>query len=108
MRVTLAYPHEGHAPDETIDVPVEQGRQLLYDGLARLPDQLDDATISAMVPANDTRTVAELRQYAAERGIDLGGATRRAEMAAVIAAAQAAQITSKPEPASGVESEEAR
>lgn len=38
MRVTLAYPYEGHAPDETIEVPDPVGAQLIHDGLARTPD----------------------------------------------------------------------
>ena len=36
MRITLAYPHDGHEPDDTIDVDDEVGRRLVHDGRARL------------------------------------------------------------------------
>lgn len=35
MNVTLAYAYEGHAPDETIDVPRGTAKRLIADGLAR-------------------------------------------------------------------------
>lgn len=82
MLVTLAYPHEGHQPDETIEVDDATGRQLVRDGQARLPEPsvLDD------MRADD------LRAYAAEHRIDLAGATKKADMAAAIRAAEHASI----------------
>lgn len=38
MKITLAYPFDGHAHDETVDLPEEVARQLLADGIARRPD----------------------------------------------------------------------
>lgn len=35
MKVTLAYPYEGHEPDETIDLPDAEARRLVNDGRAR-------------------------------------------------------------------------
>lgn len=39
MNVTLAYPFEGHGPDETVDLPDDVARRLLADGAARRPTQ---------------------------------------------------------------------
>ncbi len=36
MRVVLAYPRDGHAADDVIDVDDETGRVLVQDGFARL------------------------------------------------------------------------
>lgn len=81
MLVTLAYPVDGLGqPDDTVEVDDSVGRDLLRYGKARLPDP-------------GTRTVAELRAYAADRGIDLRGATRRADIEAVIEAAEAPPLT---------------
>ena len=38
MKVTLAYPFEGHEPDATVDLPEQTAKQLIRDGAARLPD----------------------------------------------------------------------
>lgn len=38
MRVTLAYPFDGHEPDETIEVDDSVGRTLIRDGFARAPE----------------------------------------------------------------------
>ena len=35
MRVALAYPFDGHAPDDVIDVVGAVGRRLIADGRAR-------------------------------------------------------------------------
>lgn len=51
MLITLAYPFEGHAPDETVEVADEVGRQMIYDGAARLPDHM--APEPAPQPAPD-------------------------------------------------------
>ena len=72
MRITLAYPFENHDPDETIDVGPEVGKRLIRDGRAR----------------RAAETVDELKQYAAEAGIDLRGATRKADIESAIEAAE--------------------
>lgn len=82
MRVTLAYPFEGHDPDETIEVDDAAGRTMIRDGLARLPDSGD-------------RTVAELKARAKELGVPLKGLRRREDIEAAIASVERA-----PEPAS--------
>lgn len=38
MLVTLAYPFEGHAPDDTVDLPDDVAERLIRDGYARTPD----------------------------------------------------------------------
>lgn len=50
MKVTLAYPIDGHEPDETIDVDDERGRTLLRDGFAR-PADADSAKVVALATA---------------------------------------------------------
>lgn len=106
MKIELAYPFEGHAPDETVDLPADQARQMVIDGLARPALPADEETTAALTRPTDNRTVAELRAYAAERGIDLTGASRRADIAALIGAAEATQVTTT-QPVSGTTSEEA-
>ena len=51
MRVQLAYPFDGHAPDDTVEVDDSVGRQLLKDGRARRPDSLGAATIDEIKAA---------------------------------------------------------
>ena len=82
MLITLAYPHFLGMPDETVEVDDEVGRALVRDGVARLPcpDVLDGMT------------VPELRAYATDHGIDLGDATRKADIAAAIRDAEKASI----------------
>lgn len=82
MIVTLAYTYEGHQPDETIDVADHVGRSLVRDGLARLP--------AADVFAD--QTVEELRAYAADHTIDLGGAKKKTDIVAAIRDAETAAI----------------
>lgn len=38
MRVALAWPYDGHAPDEEVDLPPVVARRLIADGRARLVD----------------------------------------------------------------------
>lgn len=38
-RVTLAYPYDGYAPDDTIELPAVEARTLIADGKAREPDK---------------------------------------------------------------------
>lgn len=82
MKITLAYPRDGHDPDETIEVEDHVGRQLVQDGVARLPDP---ATFDAM-------KADELKAYAGEHGIDLGEATKKADIVQTIRAAEKAAI----------------
>lgn len=35
MRIALAYPFDGHGPDDEIEVDADLGRQLIGDGRAR-------------------------------------------------------------------------
>ena len=87
MLITLAYPHpELGEPDETVKVDAATGRQLVHDGLARLAD--DDAL--------DGLTVPELQAYAEDHGIDLAGATKKADIAAAIRSAEKALIPPQP------------
>lgn len=72
MKIVLAYPYEGHDPDDEIDVDETVGRRMISEGFARHPEQ----------------TVAELRQYAKDAGINLRGASKRDEIEAAIQAAE--------------------
>lgn len=94
MLIQLAYPYDGHEPDDTIEVDDQTGRTLVRDGVARLPG------------VNDHRSVAELRQLAADRGVDLGGATRKADIVAALDAAGGLTVTpssTTPAPAGNTE-----
>lgn len=82
MKVTLAYPYGKHKPDETIDVDDAKARLLVRDGLARLPE----------ADAYDDMTVTELRSYAADNGIDLGGVKSKADITSVIRTQQSKAI----------------
>lgn len=92
MRITLAYPYEGHAPDDTIELDDTDARRLLRDGKARLPE-------------HDAMTVAELREYAAAQGIYIAGLSRKAEISEAIEAAEKISVspTTDVTPASGEE-----
>ena len=92
MKITLAVPYDGHAPNDTIDVDDTDGRRLLRDGWARLPDR-------------DEQTVSELRDYAKKQGIDIAGLSRKADIAAAIEAAETTSVspTTTVTPASGEE-----
>lgn len=81
MRVTLAYPYDGHGPDATINVDEPIGRRLIRDGLARHPEDLDGMTLP------------ELRDYAERNGIDLEDVTKKTDVRAAIDAAQTASLT---------------
>ena len=72
IRIVLAYEYEGHKPDSTITVDPAVGKRLIREGRARRAAQ----------------TVDELKKYAAEAGIDLHGATRKAEIESAIEAAE--------------------
>lgn len=82
MLITLAYPHDGHASDETIDVDPAVGRQMVRDGYARLPDP----------DVLDGLTVEQLTAYAADNGLDVGAARKKADVIDAIRAAEAARV----------------
>jgi hypothetical protein len=74
MRVTLAYPWDGHDPDETVEVDNATGRRLLRDGKARPAD--DEAAgvdvgprVDVLPDPDDGVTFAEVKAYAANRGV---------------------------------------
>jgi len=39
LKIDLAYPYDGHQPDETIEVDDDVGRQMIRDGYARPADK---------------------------------------------------------------------
>lgn len=43
MRITLAYPWQGHRPDQTLDVDDHVGRDLVRSGRARIADEPEPA-----------------------------------------------------------------
>lgn len=63
-----------------VTVPDEDVTRLLAQGFTLAPE-------AAPAPAFDSLTLAELRQYAVENSIDLGAATRKADVLDVIRAA---------------------
>lgn len=75
MRVTLAYPYDGHEPDETIDVDDELGRRLVREGRARLA--LRDAPVESDSGGIPAPTVDELRGYARARGLSVREARKQ-------------------------------
>lgn len=77
MKIILAYPYEGHQPDETIEVDAAVGKRLIREGRAR----------------RAADTVPELKEYAAEAGIPLKGATRKAEIESAVEAAEQARAS---------------
>lgn len=96
MKIQLAYPFDGHAPDETVDVDEATARRLVRDGLARLP------------AVEEFDTVAALRAEAAARGVDLHGLRRRDEIEGALraAAVDSAPSTTVATPTPGAEPEE--
>lgn len=93
MRITLAYPFEGHAPDETIELDDWLARRLLHGGRARVPDAeaaAPPATVALLtvpeIKALRRLNVDQLRAFAAENEIYLGDSQLKKEMLAVIEA----------------------
>lgn len=85
MRVTLAYPYEGHKAGTTVSVDETTARRLLHDGRARLagPGGTD----------LDTLTMTELEAVAKSLRVDTTGLRRKAELRDAIQAAQANAAT---------------
>lgn len=121
MRITLAYPYEGHAPDETIDLDDREARRLLSSGRARLPapelDELATAYVSTIPPATRTRPTFDLEAALADPNADDAAIAKKATVAQllevlgpdvvldagvtkrqILAAIRAAQQTRAPEP----------
>lgn len=82
MHVVLAYPYGDHSPDETVDLPADVAKSLIRSGRARHPDH----------DSLEDESVTELRAYARNHGIDLGGAKRKAEIVAAITAAENQEV----------------
>jgi hypothetical protein len=78
MLVTLAYPHDGHAPNETIEVTDALGAQMIRDGLARVPD-LEHGDPVPEAPAKNAPT-EEWVAYAELVGVDVAPDAHRAEI----------------------------
>lgn len=64
MRIQLAYPWEGHNPDDVVDVDDQQGRTMIREGLARVPDSARDLSMD------------ELRLQARDRGVPTKGLSK--------------------------------
>lgn len=71
MLVQLAYPHEGHEPDEVIEVDADTGRDMVRDGLARLPD------LAGL-------RKAELEELARAEGVAVPAGARKADVEAAL------------------------
>lgn len=114
IRVTLAYPYEGHAPDETIELDDPTARRLIREGRARAatPAPIDalytreqvaemeaararEALLSAPLGELDAR---ELRARARELGVDLAGARKKSVILALLeeASARASETDAPP------------
>lgn len=75
MRVTLAYPFDGHQPDETIELPDPLGRRLVREGRAR--HAADDGPPVADSDGIPPPTVDEIRDYAHARGLSVRAARKQ-------------------------------
>lgn len=76
IRITLAYPYEGHDPDTTITVDEATGRRMVREGWARHAEVGPDSK------------VADLKAYADKHGIDVTGLRSKAEYLAAIETAE--------------------
>lgn len=105
MRIVLAYPFEGHAPDEIIDAERAVARKLLNSGRARVAP--DVVAAAAPVTPLTKMTVKELKAYAAEHSIGIAPHVRkRLDIAEAIRAAQTREPSTQT-PDSGSKNEEA-
>lgn len=117
MRVTLGYGWDGHAPDDTIEVPDSVGRRLLREGKARRADdevaaEREAADAVPEAPAQPAEphflkmTLSELRAFAEQHEIDIPTDVRkRPAIAELVRAAWTRE--SAPAPDAGTETEEA-
>lgn len=87
MRITLAYPHDGHDPDETIEIEDRRGRAMIQNGVARPAPEVEP---------DETWKVDEVKSWLADHPeVDATGATTKAQFLAAIAASK----TRAPNPA---------
>lgn len=80
MKVQLSYPYKSKAGDQhdvgdTADLPVNEANRVIDSGYATKVDATDDL---------DDLTVAELRDRAEADGIDLAGATKKADIVSAL------------------------
>jgi hypothetical protein len=73
MRIQLAYEHEGHEPDDVIDVDDATGQRLIYEGRARVPD--DEAKSESARPSTSDDKAA-WQQYVSSLGGEPGEMTK--------------------------------
>lgn len=76
MKITLAYPFEGHDPDTTIEIDDVRGRRMIRDGKARRADIGPDSKAS------------DLKEYAEKANIDLTGKRSKQEILTAIERAE--------------------
>ena len=72
MKVTLAHWYKDGVPGDVVDVGADEARDMVRDGIARKA-------------AVDALSVADLKATAEAEGVDLHGATRRADIVARLA-----------------------
>ncbi len=87
MRIVLAYPYEGHEPDETVDLEPVEARRLLRAGRARLPVVDDEPSVRL--------SKADVTAYATEHGVSQNEARRQLRQQAA-GATVAHEITTLP------------
>jgi len=91
--ITLAYPWNGYAPDETVDLEPAIAKQLLRDGKARVAD--DGTEVVDEPLEGDGVTIGNVKAYVAEHGGTLREVAEalRAEAAAAPASTQSTPPT---------------
>jgi hypothetical protein len=72
LRVTLAYPRDGHDAGATVDYPLADARRLVREGMARVHVVGDEPAPTTVKPSR-----ADVDAYAAEHGITKADARRR-------------------------------
>jgi len=90
----LEAPDAPEVPEPAEDAPeapdAEVAEQLEAPDAPEVPEPAEDAPeapdaeVAAVLPAFDDLTIKQLRAYAAEKGIDLGKATRKADIIALL------------------------
>lgn len=69
MKVDLAAPFQGHAPDETVDLPERTARELVSNGLARLTPVVEEWP-------NASWTKDRIIEWASAHSVELTGTTK--------------------------------
>lgn len=80
MEVTLAYPWQGHQPNDTVEVGDGVGRMLIREGRARPVDVAADAPGIVEIPNFAAMSMANLRALAAERGLEMHPGAHKATL----------------------------